>query len=231
MWGKNYYVSRRVWFNIWWDQGLKLRPQPKPIPSPLLPKHLRRLDYRIAIVGAEESKFTPPMKSYALDLIANILTSHTLSSPYKTVTLISGHCHLGGVDIWAEEMAELLGIQTRIYAPKTFKWSEGYRKRNLQIANDCDEIHNIVVADYHSNYRGMRFPKCYHCCPRDGSVKDQSSESSLIPRHVKSGACWTLNKAIIILRNRERLEGRDWRGEGWKRYLSEHVRWHVVPVL
>lgn len=90
--------------------------------------------------------------------------------------MVSGHCHLGGIDIWAEEEADDMGIEKLIFPPKSLRWNGGYKERNLLIARNSDIVHCIVVAKYPPHYRGMRFTRCYHCDTTE---------------HIKSGGCWT----------------------------------------
>lgn len=124
---------------------------------------------KIAIVGHEGAKFTEEAKARALVVISSLL------EPADTI-LVSGHCHLGGIDIWAEEIADALKRPKLIFPPKRLQWSGGFRERNIQIATACDVIHNIVVDRLPVSYKGMRFTSCYHCDTKD---------------HVKSGGCWT----------------------------------------
>ena len=133
---------------------------------------------KIAIVGHEAAKFTLEMAQKANDIIAGLI-GH-LMDPDDFV--VSGHCHLGGIDIWAEEMATQLGIGKMIFPPAKLEWSGGYRERNIQIAKACDVIHNIVVAEYPPNYKGMVFKGCYHCVKRPNRSHGE---------HIKSGGCWT----------------------------------------
>lgn len=128
----------------------------------------------IGIVGNEGAKFTNNMRLRARSIICNIIRTH------PSCKIISGGCHLGGIDIWAEEIAYVHNVPTTIFKPKTLSWSGGYKPRNLLIARNSDKLNIIVVEDYHANYTGMRFDHCYHC-------KTDS--------HVKSGACWTGKQA------------------------------------
>ena len=97
----------------------------------------------------------------------------TSSAEYlKTITLVSGHCPKGGVDIWAEEIADVLGIKKEIYPAEVNQWNDkviidpksydehiitgafhviarmkklkGFRSRNIQIAEACDVLYCIV---------------------------------------------------------------------------------------
>jgi hypothetical protein len=130
---------------------------------------------KIGIVGHAADKFAPETEARAKTVIRELL------SPEDAV-LVSGHCHLGGVDIWAEEIADELGRKKEIFAPAEKNWADGYKPRNIRIAKTCDELHNIVVADYPPGYNGMIFKQCYHCFDSNN-------------RHVKSGGCWTANLA------------------------------------
>lgn len=129
----------------------------------------------IGIVGHEEKKFTADTKELVVALIRTLLSEGD--------TLVSGGCHLGGIDIWAEEVADEMGIEKVIFYPKTRTWAGGYKERNIQIAQKSDILHNIVVAEYPPMYVGMRFKYCYHCDATD---------------HIKSGGCWTLKRAKLL---------------------------------
>lgn len=125
---------------------------------------------RVGIVGHEAAKFTKETERIAKKLIRRIIDQHIAP------VIVSGACHLGGIDVWAEEIAEERGCATLIYPPKVQRWEGGYKQRNIEIANHSDEMHVIVVERLPTSYRGMRFTSCYHCHADD---------------HVKSGGCWT----------------------------------------
>lgn len=130
---------------------------------------------RAGIVGHAADKFTPETEKKARAIIREIL------SPPDVIG-VSGGCHLGGVDIWAEEEAAFLGREFTVYAPTVKSWSAqgGYKDRNLSIAKKSDEVHVIVVATYPEGFTGEKYGngECYHCLGQR-------------PQHVKSGACWT----------------------------------------
>lgn len=128
----------------------------------------------IGIVGAEEAKFTPLGRERAVDLIWKIILDPEVEE------VCSGECHLGGIDIWAHEIADALGMPFTPFPPKTRSWLTGYMPRNLQIANHSHVVHNIVVDSLPEQFKGMRFGLCYHCNSKD---------------HVKSGGCWTMKKS------------------------------------
>lgn len=127
---------------------------------------------RVGIVGHEAAKFTAETEAEARKVIRGLL------SPGDVV--VSGACHLGGIDVWAVEEARRMGLAYREHPPATHAWETGYKPRNLLIARDSDTVHCIVVAELPASYTGMRFDYCYHC---------RTSE------HVKSGGCWTAKQA------------------------------------
>lgn len=104
--------------------------------------------------------------------------------------------------MWAEEIADELCIPKIIHAPEVEQWDPkgryGYKARNLDIARDSETLHVIVAATYPPDFPDKRFDLCFHCARIPGrDMRD----------HVRSGACWTANKAI----------------EGGKRAV-----WHIV---
>jgi len=130
---------------------------------------------RIGIVGNGQDKFTPPQVQIVGALIRQLLRG------IPGAVVISGHSPVGGVDIWAEEAANELGLPVDIKTPRQHSWhgEYGYRARNLDIARDSDEVHVIVAQSYPPGYNGRKFKVCYHC------------QNHAQPPHVKSGACWT----------------------------------------
>lgn len=128
---------------------------------------------KIGIVGHEAAKFTPETEAKAREMIRTLL-----ALPDSVV--VSGHCHLGGIDIWAEEEADKLGREKLIFPPKHLTWNTGYKPRNIQIAKASDRVYDLVVSAYPVGYTGMRFTECYHCGTSD---------------HIKSGGCWTAKYA------------------------------------
>lgn len=130
------------------------------------------------VIGHAADKFTSVTERVAKRVIREILKDAEV--------LVSGGCHLGGVDIWAEEIARELGCYDSdyIFLPEELQWvPRGYRARNLKIARASEEVHVVVVRDYPLHYTGMRFKYCYHCNSAD---------------HVKSGGCWTAWKATEL---------------------------------
>jgi hypothetical protein len=131
----------------------------------------------LGIVGSEEKKFTEETKGKAKDAI------HAAISRYNATCVVSGGCHLGGVDIYAEEVAAESNLATIIHKPQTYQWNgwegcDGFKQRNLKIARDSDVVICITLLELPSSYYGMRFEGCYHCGKKN-------------PPHIKSGGCWT----------------------------------------
>lgn len=126
----------------------------------------------VGIVGSEGAKFTPESEKRARKLIRKEIRGARL--------VVSGACHLGGIDIWAIEEARALGIPYKEYPPKTRNWNGGYKPRNIKIARASDRVVCITVRSLPKGFQGMRFAFCYHCNT---------------DRHVKSGGCWTTKYA------------------------------------
>lgn len=129
---------------------------------------------KIGIVGSEAAKFTSDCESRAKQIIRTILHQGSVTE------VVSGGCHLGGVDKWAEEIGDELGLNKSIFLPKTRNWTNGYKERNLLIAKNSDAVYCLTVDKLPAGYTGMTFSYCYHCNSTD---------------HVKSGGCWTVKQA------------------------------------
>lgn len=127
---------------------------------------------RWGIVGSEAAKFTRVTEPIARLAIRDLLRIGD--------TVISGGCHLGGIDKWCVEEARAMGLDVVEHLPKCRRWKGGYEDRNILIAEDCEEAVCITVKTLPPGYTGMTFPLCYHCKTTD---------------HVKSGGCWTVKYA------------------------------------
>jgi hypothetical protein len=145
---------------------------------------------RVGIVGNGSDKFTEHGKTQATLLIVELLTGADV--------MVSGHSPVGGIDIWAEEIAADLGIELDLKIPEVNAWNPeggyGYKLRNLDIARDSTEVHVILADVYPATYAGRRFDFCYHC-GRDAEP------------HVKSGGCWTGKQALK---------------------MDKEVHWHII---
>lgn len=135
---------------------------------------------RLGVVGHEQAKFTPHTEQLARQAINDAIDRH------KPVALVSGHCPLGGVDIYAEEIARERGLEMIVHAPKTPTWNGpgGYRERNLRIAHDSDLVLVVALRELPPGFIGMRHKHCYHC-------RSYAPPTDLHPTHVKGGGCWT----------------------------------------
>ncbi len=138
--------------------------------------------FRLGLIGHEQAKFTPKFTPHT-EAAAKALIDEALDV-LRPTALVSGHCPLGGVDIWAEEIAAKRGLEMIVHAPRSFTWNgaHGYKWRNLRIAQDSDLVLVVALRELPRGFTGMRFDRCYHC-----------PESA--PPHVKGGACWTAWKA------------------------------------
>jgi hypothetical protein len=132
----------------------------------------------LGIVGHEAAKFTAETEARARAIIR-----HELGFKASISKVVSGACHLGGIDVWAIEEAKKLGIPTLEFPPANRSWETGYKPRNMQIAQASDKVLSLVVKVLPPDYVGMRFKICYHC-------KTTS--------HVKSGGCWTAHYAARL---------------------------------
>ena len=94
---------------------------------------------KVAVVGSEERRWAPEQKAKAKYKIRKILES------YDNPVLVSGACPRGGVDIWAEEIADSMGIEKIIFPAKVYRWdgSGGFKERNIKIAETCDVLYDI----------------------------------------------------------------------------------------
>lgn len=127
---------------------------------------------KVAIVGSEEKYWTPEQRERAIKEIKKILLSYCLEygdgnlPEYRTedAILISGGCPKGGVDIWAEVVADTLKIKKDIKRSQVNQWKDkieiiwetdrgnldevlkGYMSRNMDIVKDCDVLYTLDPA-------------------------------------------------------------------------------------
>lgn len=103
---------------------------------------------KIGIVGSREKYWLPEQRKKAVKEIKKALFKHmrNLVGGYDTypdkqsVMLVSGACPYGGVDIWAEVIADLYDIPKQIFPP-TENRRAAFFARNIQIAEECDVIY------------------------------------------------------------------------------------------
>lgn len=172
---------------------------------------------RIAIVGSEEKYWTPAQREAVVKQIAGIFYKYAVqvvvdkwnvdypdrvyeeedvmwlgALDYKMITLVSGGCHKGGVDIWAEIIADAIGVPKKIYLPDIHRWEDdkepmiprwgmfkvlkGYKTRNMEIGDNCNVLY----------------------CFEPESVLYDSKRTVLGDNGLRgrwSGGCWTYNYA------------------------------------
>ncbi len=146
----------------------------------------------LGIVGSEGSKFTAATEETARVIIRELIDKNR---PHLD-RVISGACHLGGIDTWAIEEAAKRHVPTTEYPPRERNWSRGYRLRNIQIAQEATDVICITLRVLPPDWTGMRWERCYHCF---AGAND----------HVKSGGCWTVHFAerlgktgsVIVIEN------------------------------
>lgn len=103
----------------------------------------------LAIVGSQGKSFNDEQRKAALHLIELILNTWTddvgesvaYAKGIEKMRFISGG-EESGVDTWAEMKAISFGWDTRIHLPLTKNW-EGFKARNILIANDADVLYAI----------------------------------------------------------------------------------------
>lgn len=124
---------------------------------------------KIGIVGSEGAKFTPVGEAEAKRRITSIVAGAS--------GICSGECHLGGIDIWAHEAADAQGVLFQPFPPLKKTW-EGYKARNIQIAEWSDLVICITVDTLPPGFKEGGWERfCYHC---------------KTDKHIKSGGCWTM---------------------------------------
>lgn len=97
---------------------------------------------KIGIVGPEEPRWKPKQIPRAKDAIYDIfyglpieVLGNRVGGNYeiaklwtegreREITLVSGGCKKGGSDIWAEDVADELGIKKEIYPPEVNQWPD-----------------------------------------------------------------------------------------------------------
>jgi hypothetical protein len=150
---------------------------------------------RLGIVGHAQEKFTPETERLARDAIIEAVVRHTPEC------IVSGRSPMGGVDLYAEDIAYQLRIPFLAHVPRVNSWHgdgdgpsdpiveeeywkarrewAGFRDRNLAIARGSDCVLCVVVSELPPGFSGgIAFRDCYHCRGRN-------------PLHYKSGGCWT----------------------------------------
>jgi hypothetical protein len=129
---------------------------------------------RLGIVGSEGAKFSDQARARCQEEIEFLLWAN------QATGVVSGGCHLGGVDLWAAEIGLRMGLEVQEFLPKERNW-EGYKARNILIAENSDEVICLTVSSLPPGFREGGWERyCYHCGTDE---------------HIKSGGCWTTKHA------------------------------------
>jgi len=179
---------------------------------------------KVVMVGPEESKWKPEQIPKVKEEIGRIFVTELWKfnaqqiSPqrdYTGIILVSGHCPKGGVNIWAEEIADELGIEKEIYPAEVNRWNDdishqieigfgykpenppevrlkGCRSRNIQIAEACDVLYCIVPKVYvHPDF--IKDAEEMHAFK--GSKRTIYCIHCNQFGHPSNGGCWTMKYA------------------------------------
>jgi len=126
----------------------------------------------IGIVGSSTAEQPEANQDNVAKAVHDILSQYNKSD----TTIVSGGGE--GVDRIAIDVAKLEEFRTVEYPPTSKNWEE-YKKRNLQIAEECDKVYSIALALGTS--KGWRKNvQCYHC-------KNAGKDTM----HEKTAGCYT----------------------------------------
>ena len=93
----------------------------------------------IGIVGSSTAEQPEANQDNVAKAVHDILSQYNKSD----TTIVSGGGE--GVDRIAIDVAKLEEFRTVEYPPTSKNWEE-YKKRNLQIAEECDKVYSIALA-------------------------------------------------------------------------------------
>ena len=127
---------------------------------------------KVAIVGTSHN-MTENEERDVRQNIAYILKDF---KPIET-TIVSGGAK--GVDTLAQEIALSQGFAIKPLIPMGIGW-DANKARNLEIANDCEQLFCITIPFYKDCGR----EQCYHHKP--------------LGDHQKTAGCWTMNKVLEL---------------------------------
>ncbi len=105
--------------------------------------------FYVGIVGSDGRKFDKLSEKKARDRISQIIAYEIISHPHMNIVIVSGHCHLGGIDIFAEEIANKFEISMIPYPPNNLRWEpDGFKARNMRIAQKSDILYVLSNDDW-----------------------------------------------------------------------------------
>lgn len=126
---------------------------------------IHKHEVKIAVVGSREDAWGAPARNEARATLAFLIgRAHgqfMVAAVAKKLTIISGACPKGGVDIWARNLCRDAGINLIEFAPGLQVWGgvNGYKARNDRIAEACDMmlvIRSEYAKTHGSFYTGKR---------------------------------------------------------------------------
>lgn len=122
---------------------------------------IHKHEVKIAVVGSREDAWDVGTRRTAHAAVAYLIgraAGHCcVAAVGKKLTVISGACPKGGVDIWARDLCSDYGINLIEFPPGTQTWGgeNGYKARNDRIAEECDFM--LVVRSNRSATRGSMY--------------------------------------------------------------------------
>ena len=100
----------------------------------------------LGFVGSEKKHWLlrqeKKARNFMRSLLLRYIQRYKLGIELAPPIVCSGHCEEGGIDIWAEEIADELGLETKIFPAKGKGW-KFYRRRNLKIIKASSRIFDI----------------------------------------------------------------------------------------
>ena len=122
---------------------------------------IHKHEVKIAVVGSREGAWNKGNRAEAQATVGYFIGrasgQYMMAASAKALTVISGACPKGGVDIWARDLCNAYGIDFIEYPPGFQVWGgkNGYKARNDRIAEECDIM--LVVRSTRSNTRGSAY--------------------------------------------------------------------------
>jgi hypothetical protein len=207
---------------------------------------------RVVIVGPEEATWPKELKPAAIKIIDQILLGGVWTCPLGhefhamkgekpvcphcgskdgntrtgEVTLVTGRCPYGGIDVWAEQRADLHRIAKDIKEPDVRQWPSMWKCRKCDFAHlskgytfshqACQhgiECEPLQLKGYMARNLEMAFIcelVCYCIVP---AIANAYCDHHHKYGHPKNGGCWTLERAghmhkitrLILVREDETL--------------------------
>jgi hypothetical protein len=122
---------------------------------------IRKHEVKIAVVGSREDAWGAIARQQARATMAFLIGrawgQYSLGASGKKLTIISGACPKGGVDIWVRDLCRDAGIHLIEFNPGIQTWGgvNGYKARNDRIAEECDVM--LVIRSDYAKTRGSLY--------------------------------------------------------------------------